>query len=112
MVVGREVAAWIADVPVVPQAGSEREQPLRDAADQPGHRVGAVALERELALDRVDDRLDPLAHATEAAESAASRPCGRGADRWRRAGFGDRATPPEIVLSAEEALSSKRRAAC
>jgi len=64
------MAARVADVLVVPQAGGEREQALGDAGDEAGHGVGAVAFERELALDGVDDRFDPLAHASEAAEPA------------------------------------------
>src|SRR5829696_3690911 len=68
VVVGGEVTAGVADVPVVPEAGGEREQALGDAGHQAGHRVGAMAFKRELALDRVDDRLDPLAHAAEATE--------------------------------------------
>ena len=63
------MAAGIVEVPVVPDAGGKREQALGDAADQAGHGVSAVAFERELALDRVDDRLDPLAHAAKAAQA-------------------------------------------
>src|SRR6266581_6323553 len=70
VVVGGEVAAGVARVPVVPKAGGEGEQALGNAGDQAGHRVGAVALERELALERVDDRLDPLADAAQSAEAA------------------------------------------
>src|SRR6266516_2247333 len=70
VVVGGEVAAGVAGVPVVPKASGESEQALGDAGDQAGHRVGAVALERELALERVDDRLDPLAHAAQPAKAS------------------------------------------
>src|SRR3954449_3684561 len=69
VVVGGEVAAGVADVPVVPEDGCEREQALGDAGEQSGHGVRAVAFERELTFDRVDDRLDPLAHAAKAAEA-------------------------------------------
>src|SRR6266511_1102858 len=69
VVVDGEVAAGVADLPVVPEAGGEREQALGDAGDQAGHGVGAVLFERELAFDRVDDRFDPLADAAEAAEA-------------------------------------------
>src|SRR5215210_1543502 len=69
MVVGGEVATGIAHVPVVPEAGGEREQALGDATDEAGHGVRAVTLQRELALDRVEGRLDPLAHAAEGAQA-------------------------------------------
>src|ERR1035437_1417411 len=75
VVVGDEASDWVVEVagfpelPVVPDAGSEREQSLSDAGDQAGHGVRTVAFERELAFDRVDDRLDPLANAAELAES-------------------------------------------
>ena len=42
VVVGGEVAAGLAGVPVVPEARGEGEQALRDAGDQSGHGVGAV----------------------------------------------------------------------
>ncbi len=37
VVVGGEVAPGAADVPVVPEAGGERQQALRDAGDEAGH---------------------------------------------------------------------------
>ena len=69
VVIDREVAAWVAGEPVVPAAGREREQALRDAGHEALQGTGAVALERELVLASVDDRLDPLADAAERAEA-------------------------------------------
>src|SRR4051812_34703871 len=69
VVVGREVAAGFADEPVVPTAGCEREQALRDARDETGDGAGAVAFERELAFGRFEDRFDPLADGAERAEA-------------------------------------------
>src|SRR3990172_3665853 len=70
VIVGGEVAAGVPDVPVVPETGGESQHALGDAGDQAGHRVSAVALQRELALERVEDRLDPLAHAAQSAKAA------------------------------------------
>ena len=50
-----------ADLPVVPDAGVEGEQPLHDAGPQPGGDPAAVAFEAQLVLQRPDDRLNPLA---------------------------------------------------
>src|ERR1700712_4399264 len=69
VVVGDEMTAWLADVPVVPEAGGEGEQALADAGHQAGHRDRAVLFEGELALERVEDALDPLADLAEAAEA-------------------------------------------
>src|SRR5436190_228836 len=69
VVVGCEVAAGGAGLPVVPAAGGECEQPLGDAGDESLQGAGAVSLERELAFGRLDDRFDPLADAAERAEA-------------------------------------------
>ena len=68
MVVGGEAAAGLVDEPVVPAAGGEREHALADARPDAVGGVGAVAFERELALECVVDRFDPLADAAERAE--------------------------------------------
>src|SRR6266496_4859935 len=69
VVVGGEVSSGLAGVPVVPEGGGEREQSLGDSGLQARHGVSAVLFERELAFDRVDDRLDPLPDAAETAEA-------------------------------------------
>jgi hypothetical protein len=69
VVVGGEAAAGLVDLPVVPAAGGEREYAWADARPDVVGGVGAVAFERELALERVVDRLDPLADAAERAEA-------------------------------------------
>src|SRR5919201_6522408 len=46
--------------PAVPDAGGESEDALTDARPDAGGHVTAVMLERELALEGVVDRLDPL----------------------------------------------------
>ncbi len=69
VVLGDEMAAWVADVPVVPEAGGEREQALRDAGDEALQGASAVAFDRELVLAGVDDRLDPLSDAAERTEA-------------------------------------------
>src|SRR5919197_3448009 len=71
VVVGDQAAPRLADLPVVPDASSEGEQPLRHPRAKADHRVGAVALEPELVLELVEDRLDPLANAAERAEARA-----------------------------------------
>src|ERR1019366_8177232 len=69
-----EVAAWRVDLvgvpeqPVVPDAGGEGEQALADARPDAFGDVAAVVFERELAFERVVDRLDPLTHTAELAE--------------------------------------------
>src|SRR5680860_859533 len=69
VVVGDQAAPRVADGPVVPDAGTEGQQSLDDARAQPADRVGAVALQRELVLELVEDRLDPLANPAEFAEA-------------------------------------------
>src|SRR5712691_11383401 len=69
VVVGGEVAAGLAGVPVVPESGGEREEALGDPGDQSGRGVGAVLFERELAFDRVEHGFDRLPDAAEAAEA-------------------------------------------
>src|SRR6266511_3041563 len=49
-----------ADVPVVPDGGVERQEPLDDPGPQPGGDTAAVAFQAELVLERPDDRLDAL----------------------------------------------------
>src|SRR5438445_7878154 len=70
VVVGDQAAPWLSDLPVMPDAGPERQQPLGDPGAQAGQGMGAVALRGELVLELVEDRLDPLAHATEVAETS------------------------------------------
>ena len=59
------------DLPVMPDAGVEGEQPLHDAGPQSGWDAAAMAFEAELVLQRPDDRLDPLAQPVR--EGAGSR---------------------------------------
>src|SRR6266508_784740 len=49
-----------ADLPVVPDGGVERQEPLDDPGPQPGGDTAAVAFQAELVLERPDDRLDAL----------------------------------------------------
>ena len=60
MIVGGEVAPRLADLPVVPDAGRQGEQALVDAHPDSREGVCAVPLQRELALEGVVGRLDPL----------------------------------------------------
>ena len=59
--IGGEVAAGVADLPVVPEAGGEGEQTHADAHAQAWEGASAVALEPELALAGPEDRFDALA---------------------------------------------------
>src|SRR5215210_443813 len=68
--VGGEVAAWVTDLVVVPEAGCEREQAKRDAAGEAGHGAGAVAFESELAFAGPKHRFDPLANRSEGSVAA------------------------------------------
>src|SRR2546429_3667086 len=47
-------------LPVVPDDGVERQQPLHDPGPEPGGDAGTVAFESELVLQRPDDRLHAL----------------------------------------------------
>src|SRR5512138_1756822 len=67
VVIGREAAAGLAGLPVVPDADCEREHALADACPDAVEGAAAVAFERELSFGGVDDRLDPLADAAERA---------------------------------------------
>src|SRR5215207_7263397 len=67
--IGGEVAAGVADLPVVPEAGGEGEQPHPDAGAESGEGAGAVAFEPELALAGPEDRFDALADEPERAEA-------------------------------------------
>src|SRR5215218_5848385 len=77
VVVGGEVASGCVELadfpklPVVPDAGREREDALADARPDTVGCVPAVLFERELALERVVDRLDPLADPAERPEALA-----------------------------------------
>lgn len=55
----------------MPDDRTKGEQALGDPRAEPCHRVSAVALERELVLELVEDRLDPLANAAERTEAMA-----------------------------------------
>ena len=55
-------------MPVVPDGGGEGEQAGGDAGVDPGQGAAAVLLEGELAFEGVEDGLDPLPAAGEAAE--------------------------------------------
>jgi hypothetical protein len=74
VVVVGEVAAGCVDEsvfpegPAVPDAGGESEDALTDARPDAGGDVAAVVLERELALEGVVDRLDPLTDPAELAD--------------------------------------------
>src|SRR5262245_41087660 len=67
VVVGREAAAGLAELPVVPDADREGEHALADACPDAVEGAAAVAFERELSFGCVDDRFDPLADAAERA---------------------------------------------
>jgi hypothetical protein len=75
VVVDGEVASGGLDLagfpeqPVVPDAGGEGEYSLANACPDALGDVAAVVLEGELALERVVDRLDPLADPAELAEA-------------------------------------------
>src|SRR5918994_2672657 len=63
--IGGEVAPWLADLPVVPEARGEGEQADPDARAESGQRAGPVTFEAELALAGPEHRLDPLADPAE-----------------------------------------------
>jgi len=65
VVIGGEVAAWLADLRVVPDADCEGEDALADGRPDAVECAAAVAFEVELAFGGVDDRFDPLADAAE-----------------------------------------------
>src|ERR1019366_4250338 len=65
---GRIGESVLPELPAVPDAGGEGEYSLADACPDPGGDVAAVFLERELAFERVVDRLDPLADPAEPAQ--------------------------------------------
>src|SRR5918999_4378423 len=76
--VGGEVAAGVADLPVVPEAGGEGEQAHPDAGAEAGQGAGAVAFEPELALAGPEDRFDALADVpSEPKRGCSSRRSGR-----------------------------------
>src|SRR5215467_10366412 len=50
-----------ADLPVPPDPGPERQQPLGDPRHDPSRGTAAVLFERELPFEGIDDALDPLA---------------------------------------------------
>jgi hypothetical protein len=61
--------AGLPEAPVVPDDGAHGEQVLRGPGDEARRGVGAVALERELVLVLVEDRLDPPSDPAEVAEA-------------------------------------------
>src|SRR5437764_6300794 len=66
--ISTEAPAWLTDLGVMPEAGSEGEEPQPDAGAQARECAGAVALEAELSLAGPKDRFDPLARAPERSE--------------------------------------------
>src|SRR5512134_2145692 len=67
--VGREAAARFTDLPVVPEAGGEGEQPHPDPSAKAGQGAGPVTLQAELALAGPEHRLDPLADRAQRSEA-------------------------------------------
>jgi hypothetical protein len=67
--IGGEVAAGLADLPVVPEAGGEGEQPHPDPGAEAGKGASAVALQPELALAGPEHRFDALADESQGAEA-------------------------------------------
>src|SRR2546430_17176789 len=119
VVVDGEVASGGVDLagfpeqPVVPDAGGEGEYSLANAYPDALGDVAAVVLEGELALERVVDRLDPLADPAELAE-AWLLVLAVGADELRLERGGDPLGLPagaapvgdEQLLPAEQPLSA------
>lgn len=62
--------------PVVPDGRGQGEKTLAGVGENSGRRAAAVLSQAELALEGVDDRFDPLAHAGRPAMPG-GRPCGR-----------------------------------
>src|SRR5829696_9388770 len=58
------------ELPVEPDPGGQGEQPLGDADEHPTQGAATMLFQAELVLEGVDDRLDPLAHATQRSEPA------------------------------------------
>src|SRR5918998_2628276 len=69
VVVMDEAAVPAASELVVADCGGQSEESDRDSGHEAGHRVRAMALQRELAFEGVDDRFDPLADRAEPAEA-------------------------------------------
>src|SRR6266851_1270601 len=67
VVVGGEAAAGLSVLPVVPDAGCEREDSLADTYPDAVEGAAAVAFERELVFGGVVDRFDPLPDTAEVA---------------------------------------------
>jgi hypothetical protein len=65
--IGGEVASRVADLPVVPEAGCEGEQPHPDPGAEAGQGASAVAFEPEFALASPEHRFDALANEPERA---------------------------------------------
>jgi hypothetical protein len=53
-----------AEVPVEPDGRGQGQQPLHDPHEQPLRGAATVLFQPELALEGIDDRLDPLANPT------------------------------------------------
>src|SRR5262245_9735362 len=91
VIVGDEGAPdWRADLPVVPDGGVEREQPLDDPRPQPGGDAAAVPFEAQLVLQGPDDGLNALAQPVREGPGCGLVFCGPGGSRsgpapgWRR----------------------------
>ena len=70
--VGREFAAGVADLPVVPESGGECEESECDARGDAGDGAAVVAFEGELAFAGPEDGFDPLAQRAERSEAGRS----------------------------------------
>lgn len=51
---------WVADAPVVPDTGNQRDEALRHSGEHPVRGAATALFEVELALEALVDGLDPL----------------------------------------------------
>src|SRR5581483_9523523 len=62
---GDELSRWSSCLPLEVDGGAEGEHAGEDAGDEAGGSLRQATLEQELVLERLHDRLDPLANEAE-----------------------------------------------
>src|SRR2546423_7092006 len=110
VVIGCEAAAWLAGLPVVPDAGGEGEDALADACPDAGEGAAAVVFEGELAFGGVDDRFDPLTDAAEGAVAGLLVAAGGGGGRGGGGGGRLPPTAPPPTPVAQSPIRSPQGA--
>src|SRR5581483_926816 len=108
MLVGSELARWPPCLPVEVDGGGEGEHAGDDAREEALRALGQVSFEEELVLQRLHDRLDPLADEADGRLGSLGLVGAAGADRNRSQRAHRLLEVAGEALVAEDKLAVKR----